>query len=288
MFAAVTDHVFLDGGHTIDFTNKAFEVLDHLGWDAAATCCPRSSRRPRRPAAARSRASWRYPARPRRPRCATAAAALPDRLAAAAPAADRFDHAGGVAALAWAILAEDPAEVVGRDRRRRRRPARRPRSSSRARRLRGRAADHPLPHPERPRRLGRGAPRLHRRQRAAPGARWAPDARAAARRVPRRAAGLPRPLPQRPRGPAAGRAGRRRPAPTSAELAGVLGPGGPGRRSRGHRLPLPTRRRRPGGRRSPRSATPCSPRTPSSTGSRPTRRPCASSTPGPPDPRRAR
>src|SRR5580704_6661138 len=31
MFAAVTDHVFLDGGHTIDFTNKAFEVLDHLG-----------------------------------------------------------------------------------------------------------------------------------------------------------------------------------------------------------------------------------------------------------------
>ena len=35
MFAAVTDHVFIDGGHTIDFTNKAFEVLDHLGWDDA-------------------------------------------------------------------------------------------------------------------------------------------------------------------------------------------------------------------------------------------------------------
>ncbi|HZI39728.1 MAG TPA: Rieske 2Fe-2S domain-containing protein, partial [Acidimicrobiia bacterium] len=36
MFAAATDHVFLDGGHTIDFTNKAFEVLDHLGWGSAA------------------------------------------------------------------------------------------------------------------------------------------------------------------------------------------------------------------------------------------------------------
>ena len=36
MFAAVTDHVFIDGGHTIDFTNKAFEVLDHLGWEQAA------------------------------------------------------------------------------------------------------------------------------------------------------------------------------------------------------------------------------------------------------------
>ena len=35
MFAAVTDHVFIDGGHTIDFTNKAFEALDHLDGGAA-------------------------------------------------------------------------------------------------------------------------------------------------------------------------------------------------------------------------------------------------------------
>jgi nitrite reductase/ring-hydroxylating ferredoxin subunit len=35
MFAAATDHVFLDEGHTLDFTNKAFEALDHLGWEAA-------------------------------------------------------------------------------------------------------------------------------------------------------------------------------------------------------------------------------------------------------------
>ena len=31
MFAAVTDHVFIDEGHTIDFTNKAFEALAHVG-----------------------------------------------------------------------------------------------------------------------------------------------------------------------------------------------------------------------------------------------------------------
>ena len=31
MFAAVTDHVFIDGGHTIDFTNKAFESLGYIG-----------------------------------------------------------------------------------------------------------------------------------------------------------------------------------------------------------------------------------------------------------------
>ena len=40
MFSAVTDHVFLDGGHTLDFTNKAFEVLDHLGWAEAADVLP--------------------------------------------------------------------------------------------------------------------------------------------------------------------------------------------------------------------------------------------------------
>ena len=40
MFAAVTDHVFVDGGHTIDFTNKAWESLEHLGRDAAPTVLP--------------------------------------------------------------------------------------------------------------------------------------------------------------------------------------------------------------------------------------------------------
>src|SRR4051812_15058472 len=40
MLAAATDHVFLDAGHTLDFTNKAFEALDHLGWDAAAQVLP--------------------------------------------------------------------------------------------------------------------------------------------------------------------------------------------------------------------------------------------------------
>ncbi|HEY6301099.1 MAG TPA: Rieske 2Fe-2S domain-containing protein [Candidatus Binatus sp.] len=35
MFAAATDHRYLGGGHTLDFTNKAFEALDHAGWDLA-------------------------------------------------------------------------------------------------------------------------------------------------------------------------------------------------------------------------------------------------------------
>lgn len=35
IFAACTDHLFLDAGHTLDFANKAFELLDHIGWEYA-------------------------------------------------------------------------------------------------------------------------------------------------------------------------------------------------------------------------------------------------------------
>jgi hypothetical protein len=33
LFAAGTDHRFIGGGHPLDFTNKAFEALDLVGWD---------------------------------------------------------------------------------------------------------------------------------------------------------------------------------------------------------------------------------------------------------------
>ena len=36
VFAAATDRIYLDGGHVLDFCNKAFELLDHIGWEHAA------------------------------------------------------------------------------------------------------------------------------------------------------------------------------------------------------------------------------------------------------------
>jgi nitrite reductase/ring-hydroxylating ferredoxin subunit len=118
MFAAVTDHVFIDGGHTIDFTNKAFEVLDHLGWDAAADVLPTLV--PQTASAARSeeRGAWRYP-HDLAGLIAEAGQRLPERMAEGSACAVRFDEAasdgerGGVARLAWSILSDDPAEVVG-------------------------------------------------------------------------------------------------------------------------------------------------------------------------------
>jgi hypothetical protein len=110
VFSAATDHVFLDGGHTIDFTNKAFEVLEHLGWETARDVLPTLV--PQTASASRSeeRGSWRFP-HDLAGMISAATTALPARLAAAAHT-NTFDHHGGVTKLAWSILSEDPAEVV--------------------------------------------------------------------------------------------------------------------------------------------------------------------------------
>lgn len=40
LMAAATDHFYLDVGHTLDFINKSFELLEHIGWDHASTVLP--------------------------------------------------------------------------------------------------------------------------------------------------------------------------------------------------------------------------------------------------------
>ena len=40
MLTAVTDRYFADGGHALDFTNKAFESLDIIGWEHAPAILP--------------------------------------------------------------------------------------------------------------------------------------------------------------------------------------------------------------------------------------------------------
>jgi nitrite reductase/ring-hydroxylating ferredoxin subunit len=110
VFSAVTDHVFIDGGHTIDFTNKAFEVLDHLGWQAASEVLTSLVAQTASASRSEEQGSWRYP-HDLAGMIRAATAGLPERVAAGARN-DSFDHRGGVAKLAWSILSEDPAEVV--------------------------------------------------------------------------------------------------------------------------------------------------------------------------------
>jgi nitrite reductase/ring-hydroxylating ferredoxin subunit len=61
VFAACTDHLYMDEGHALDFANKAFELLDHIGWQNAEAVLP--SLVPVLVGAERSeeRSSWRHP-----------------------------------------------------------------------------------------------------------------------------------------------------------------------------------------------------------------------------------
>jgi nitrite reductase/ring-hydroxylating ferredoxin subunit/uncharacterized protein YciW len=120
MFAAATDHVFLDEGHTVDFTNKAFEALHHLGWAAAPEVLPSLVAQTASARRHEEEGAWRHPY---------------DLAALAASAASRLARAGGVgeaarvgegvgetagsreaaaladdavAALAWQLLGDDP------------------------------------------------------------------------------------------------------------------------------------------------------------------------------------
>ena len=110
MFAAVTDHVFIDGGHTIDFTNKAFEALAYVGDDAAATVLPTLVRETAGASRSEEGGEWRNPH---------------DLGALVRRANERLPHSwrdgestrGGlgddaVAELGWALLEDDPEAVV--------------------------------------------------------------------------------------------------------------------------------------------------------------------------------
>lgn len=40
LITAATDHLYLDSGHRVDFINKAFDTLDHIGWERADEVLP--------------------------------------------------------------------------------------------------------------------------------------------------------------------------------------------------------------------------------------------------------
>ena len=61
VFAAATDHIYLDAGHTVDFANKAFELLDHIGWDHAGQVLTSLTHGMARARRSQELSSWRTP-----------------------------------------------------------------------------------------------------------------------------------------------------------------------------------------------------------------------------------
>jgi nitrite reductase/ring-hydroxylating ferredoxin subunit len=111
MSVAATDHVYLDEGHTLDFTNKAFELVDHVGPEQASGVLTSLVRQTTRAFRHEEEAAWRHPydlALLLR----GAASALPARLAAVAGRRDGIGDEA-VRALADSLHhAEEPKLVV--------------------------------------------------------------------------------------------------------------------------------------------------------------------------------
>lgn len=109
MMAAITDHVFIDGGHTLDFTNKAMEALMCVGEDAGALLLPTLVTQTARASRAEETSRWRHPD--------NLAAMLRDTDARLPALVAEGQAAGAGAALdaeslAWRLLDDDPSSVT--------------------------------------------------------------------------------------------------------------------------------------------------------------------------------
>jgi nitrite reductase/ring-hydroxylating ferredoxin subunit len=106
MLAAATDHVFLDVGHSLDFTNKAFESLDHLGWDAASGTLPTLVAQTASARRHEEEGAWRHPVDLGGLAASASARLGPSLLGGGGLSDDE------VADVAWELLGDDPAAAV--------------------------------------------------------------------------------------------------------------------------------------------------------------------------------
>jgi nitrite reductase/ring-hydroxylating ferredoxin subunit len=105
LFAACTDHYYLDAGHVLDFINKACEYLDLTGWGEAATVLPALVSGLCRAQRAEEQNAWRNPVdlievlAPHLER-------LPELPAGTGALGEDFD------ALVWTVLDGEPEAIA--------------------------------------------------------------------------------------------------------------------------------------------------------------------------------
>lgn len=105
LWAAASDHVFLDGGHTVDFTNKAFEALDHVGRGQAQPVLTSLVLQMARAQREEERSEWRHP---------HDLVELMEKTRARFRSPLSHDGVGdaAVSALAWRLLSDEPTAVA--------------------------------------------------------------------------------------------------------------------------------------------------------------------------------
>ncbi len=107
LFAVETDRAYADGGHSLDFINKAFECLDLIGWEHAADVLPSVIGQMAAARGAEESTAWRQPI-DLIALCEQAALDLPRLLADGRNASCWSDHAG----LAESLLGDDPGGII--------------------------------------------------------------------------------------------------------------------------------------------------------------------------------
>jgi hypothetical protein len=105
--AAETDRMFADGGHSLDFINKAFECLDLCGWEHAAVVLPTVVGQMVVARGSEESTSWRQPS-DLVELLRGVFAELPALFAAGRPKGPWRQHA----APGQALLADDPIAIV--------------------------------------------------------------------------------------------------------------------------------------------------------------------------------
>jgi nitrite reductase/ring-hydroxylating ferredoxin subunit len=107
LFAVETDRAYADGGHSLDFINKAFECLDLIGWEYAGDVLPSIVGQMAAARGAEERTAWRQPI-DLIALCQQAALELPHLFAARCNARRWSDHV----MLSESLLVDDPVAII--------------------------------------------------------------------------------------------------------------------------------------------------------------------------------
>jgi hypothetical protein len=106
LVAAAAERAFADSGHSLDFTNKAFECLDLIGWEHAVAVLPTVIGQMVAARGAEESTAWRQPV-DLIALCDEAASELPQLFAGGA-VHGWSDHA----ALSRELLGDDPVKII--------------------------------------------------------------------------------------------------------------------------------------------------------------------------------
>ena len=107
LFTAETDRAYADGGHSLDFINKAFECLDIIGWEHAADVLPSVVGQMVAARGAEERTAWRQPI-DLIALCQRAGLEVPHLFTAGDNVKGWSDHV----TLSQSLLGDDPVAII--------------------------------------------------------------------------------------------------------------------------------------------------------------------------------